>query len=193
MRIHGLELADIDRWQVTRVAHEVRGRTYKNRAEVLRGDAAWRPPRSPVVPPHTVTASVAGEDDTLPSEPVPRDRIGRIPVRIPCSAGGPSGNSNADGSPRIELPVVQPMAGALHGFAPMHRNGDLCRLTAHHPFSAEIDGFLYRGTREVYGGDGLAPGWAGFIVEHDGAKAWSGWAFERAGEEPAEDTTEGPE
>ena len=189
MGIRGLELADIDRWQVTRVRHEARGRTYENRAEVLRGDAAWRPPREPAAPPHTVTAAVAGEDDALPNEPVPRDRIGRIPVRIPCSAGASDG-TDADGPARIELPVAQPMAGALHGFAPVHRDGDLCRLTVHNPFSAEIDGFVYRGAREVYGGDGLASGWVGFIVEHDGAKAWSGWAFERATGDSTGDSAE---
>ena len=187
MRIRGLELADIDRWQVTRVAHQVRGRTYANRAEVLRGDAAWRPPRAPAAPPRTLTATVAGEEDALPNEPVPRDPIGRIPVRIPFSTQAPDGTA-AGAQSRIELPVVQPMAGALHGFAPVHRNGDACRLTVHHPFSAEIDGFVYRGAREVYDGDSLAAGWAGFIVEHDGGKAWSGWAFERAVDDAAEDS-----
>ena len=185
MRIGGLELADIDRWQVARVVHEVRGRTYASRAQVLRGDAAWRARPPPAASPRTVVGIVSGEDDALPNEPVPRDRFGRIPVRVPFSVRASNG-AGADANPRIEIPVVQVMAGALHGFAPGHRNGDACRLTVHHPFSAEIDGFSYRGAREVYGGESLASGWSGFIVEHDGAKAWSGWAFERVDEDSAD-------
>ena len=190
MRIRGLELADIDRWQVARVVHEVRGRTYASRAQVLRGDAAWRPRQPPAASPRTVTAIVSGDDDALPNEPVPRDRLGRIPVRIPFRVGAPNGTVAGEGAdtgahPRIEVPVVQAMAGALHGLVPAHRNGDACRVTVHHPFSAEIDGFTYRGASEVYDGGSLASGWTGFIVEHDGAEAWSGWTFERADEDPA--------
>ena len=196
IRIEGLELADIELWQFGRVVHEVRGGTYVNRALVLRGDAAWRPglPAAPV--PRTVTAFVAGDDEALPSEPVPRDRIGRVPVRfsfgIAAAAAAADEDDDKDkdkdggsGEARISLPVVQPMAGALHGFAPGHRAGDVCRVTVHTPFSAEIDGFVYREARPVYDGGGLAPGWAGIIVEHDGKKAWSGWAFEPAPEDPA--------
>lgn len=182
--IQDLEIADIGGWQVVRVLHEVRGGTYENRLLVLRADVAWRPRPPPPPAPRTVTAFVAGEAGTLPNEPVPRDRLGRIPVRFPFQAG-PSAAGDESAAPRIDLPIVQPMAGSLHGFAPGHRNGDACRVTVHHPFHAEIDGFVYREAKEVYGGSGLAPGWAGIIVEHDGAKAWSGWAFER-GEENAE-------
>ena len=184
VRIEGLEIADIERWQVGQVVHEVRGGRYANRALLLRGDAAWRPRSAALLGPRIATAVVAGEEGTLPNEPVPRDRLGRIPVRIPI-AGDASSRDGTGAESRIVLPVVQPMAGALHGFAPAHRNGDTCRVTVHHPFSAEIDGFRYREGREVYDGGSLAPGWAGIIVEHDGGMAWSGWTFERADEDSA--------
>ena len=162
--------------------HEVRGGTYANRLLVLRGDVAWRPRPPPPPAPRTVTAFVSGDPEMLPNEPVPRDRLGRIPIRIPCQVAlADSGDESAP--PRIDLPIVQPMAGALHGLAPGHRNGDACRVTVHHPFHAEIDGFVYREAQPVYGGSGLAPGWAGIIVEHDGAESWSGWTFERGGED----------
>ena len=180
--IRDFELAGIGRWQVVRVRHEVRGGTYANRLLVLRGDVAWRPRPPPPPAPRTVTAFVSGDPEMLPNEPVPRDRLGRIPIRIPCQVAlADSGDESAP--PRIDLPIVQPMAGALHGLAPGHRNGDACRVTVHHPFHAEIDGFVYREAQPVYGGSGLAPGWAGIIVEHDGAEAWSGWTFERGGED----------
>ena len=182
--IRHLELADIRVWQVVRVRHEVRGGTYANRFLVLRGDFTWRPPPPPPCP-RTVTAFVSGEADLLPNEPVPRDRLGRIPIRFPFQDRLAEGDEES-GAPRIELPIVQPMAGALHGLAPGHRNGDACRVTVHHPFHAEIEGFTYREAQQVYGGSGLAAGWAGIIVEHDGGEAWSGWAFERGGEEAEE-------
>ena len=180
--IRDLELAGIGCWQVVRVQHEVRGGTYANRVLVLRGDVAWRPRPPPPTAPRTVTAFVSGEPEMLPNEPVPRDRLGRIPVRIPFQVVLSEGDEES-AAPRIDLPIVQPMAGALHGLAPGHRNGDACRVTVHHPFHAEIDGFVYREAQQVYGGAGLAPGWAGIIVEHDGAEAWSGWTFERGGED----------
>ena len=183
--IRGLELAGIASWQVVRVRHEVRGGTYENRFLVLRGDVAWRPPPPPPAAPCTVTAFVSGDAELLANEPVPRDRLGRIPVRFPFQ-GGLSEGDDEGAAPRIKLAIVQPMAGALHGLAPGHRNGDACRVTVHHPFHAEIDGFTYREAQQVYTGAGLAPGWAGIIVEHDGAKAWSGWTFERGGEEAGE-------
>ena len=180
--IQDLELAGIGRWQVVRVRHEVRGGTYVNRFLVLRADVAWRPPPPPPPRPCTVTAFVSGEAEMLANEPVPRDRLGRIPVRFPFQGGLSEGDDEV-AAPRIDLAIVQPMAGALHGLAPGHRNGDACRVTVHHPFHAEIDGFTYREAQQVYGGTGLAPGWAGIIVEHDGGEAWSGWTFERGGEE----------
>ena len=180
--IEDLELAGIGRWQVVRVRHEVRGGTYANRFLVLRADVAWRPPPPPPPAPRTVTAFVSGEAEMLANEPVPRDRLGRIPIRFPFQ-GGLSEGDGETAAPRIELAIVQPMAGALHGLAPGHRNGDACRVTVHQPFHAEIDGFTYREAQQVYGGTGLAPGWAGIIVEHDGGEAWSGWTFERGGEE----------
>lgn len=179
--IRELELADIRGWQVVRVRHEVRGGTYANRFLVLRGDVAWRPPPPPSPPPRTVTAFVSGEAEMLANEPVPRDRLGRIPIRFPFQ-GRLSEGDDESAAPRIDLPIVQPMAGALHGFAPGHRNGDACRVTVCNPFHAEIEGFTYREAQQVYGGSGLAPGWAGIIVEHDGGEAWSGWTFERGGE-----------
>lgn len=84
---------------------------------------------------------------------------------------------------RLPLPIVNPMAGGLHGFVPSHRHGDACRVAVHGPFSAEVIGFQYRDDRPV-GGE-VRHATAGFVVEHDTRDAWSGFVF-RPTEEEAE-------
>ena len=79
---------------------------------------------------------------------------------------------------RIPLPVIKPMAGALHGFIVAHRHGDTCRVAVHHPFSAEIVGFQYRDDRRI--NTDLNRSVAGLVVEHNYSEAWSGLVFRRA-------------
>ena len=79
--------------------------------------------------------------------------------------------------PRIALPVVTPMAGALHGFITGHRHGDTCRVAVHNPMHAEIVGFQYRDDRKI--NDDLSGVVAGLVVEHNYAQAWSGMVFRR--------------
>ena len=79
--------------------------------------------------------------------------------------------------PRIPLPVVKPMAGALHGFIVAHRHGDTCRVAVHSPLSAEIVGFQYRDDRKINAD--LSTSVAGLVVEHNYAQAWSGLVFRR--------------
>ena len=80
--------------------------------------------------------------------------------------------------PRIPLPVVMPMAGALHGFITAHRHGDSCRVAVHNPFSAEILGFQYRDDRKINAD--LSGSVGGLVVEHNYAQAWSGLVFRKA-------------
>lgn len=82
--------------------------------------------------------------------------------------------------PRIPLPVVKPMAGALHGFIVAHRQGDTCRVAVHSPFNAEIVGFQYRDDRKI--NEDLSTSVAGLVVEHNYAQAWSGLVFRRTGD-----------
>ena len=79
--------------------------------------------------------------------------------------------------PRIPLPVMAPMAGALHGFITAHRHGDSCRVAVHGPFSAEIVGFQYRDDRRINAE--LSGSVAGLVVEHNYGEAWSGLVFRR--------------
>ena len=78
---------------------------------------------------------------------------------------------------RIALPMVKPMAGALHGFIVAHRHGDTCRVAVSSPFAAEIIGFQYRDDRRINAD--LSRSVAGLVVEHNYAEAWSGLVFRR--------------
>ena len=80
--------------------------------------------------------------------------------------------------PRIPLPLMEPMAGALHGFIATHRQGDIARVTVHDPFHAEITGFQYRNDRRINADLSTALG--GMVVEHDFNQAWSGIVFRRS-------------
>ena len=165
---------------------------YANRVVLESGRAPWRPP----IPPEDGPVIVSGiVDDGACAEgaAVARDRLGRIPIRF-CflPAGGDpsqrgSGASGAgagggdDGSPgeawppRIPLPVVEPMAGGVHGFLAAHRGGDVCRILIRNPMYAEVLGFgrhdHQRISRDMTGIS------TGVIVRdgHDGR--WSGIVF----------------
>ena len=81
---------------------------------------------------------------------------------------------------RLPLPVVQPMAGGLHGFVTAHRQGDACRVAVHDVLCAEIVGFQYRSDRELV--EGIGGAIAGIVVEHNLFDSWSGMMFRKVGE-----------
>ena len=79
--------------------------------------------------------------------------------------------------PRIPLPVIQPMAGGMHGFIVAHRHGDTCRVAVHSPLCAEIVGFQYREDRKINAD--VSTSVAGLVVEHNYDRAWTGLLFRR--------------
>lgn len=184
------------RWQLTRVAHSLVGGTYDNDATLIRADLPWHPPPPPSRKPVFVPGIVHGGDDLAYHEPVPRDRLGSIPVMFPFlplpgqeeeeeGAGGSGSGSTGSGldaevaaqqwPPRLPLTIVEPMAGGAHGFVPSHRQGDICRVAVYGPFYAEIVGFQYRGDRQL--NPVAATASAGLLVEHNLQDAWSGLMF----------------
>ncbi|MCY4467318.1 MAG: hypothetical protein OXC08_01245 [Thiotrichales bacterium] len=74
--------------------------------------------------------------------------------------------------PRIALPVVEPMAGAMHSFVGGHRQGDICRVAVHDPFTAEIVGYQYRDNRPI--NRDVVGAAAAIVVEHNFDDAWTG-------------------
>ena len=80
--------------------------------------------------------------------------------------------------PRIPLPLITPMAGAMHGFISAHRHGDVCRVAVHNPLCAEIVGFQYRDDRRI--NVDIAEAVTGLVVEHNYSQAWSGLVFRRS-------------
>ena len=79
--------------------------------------------------------------------------------------------------PRIALPVVEPMAGAMHGFVAGHRQGDICRVAVHDPFTAEIVGYQFRDNRAI--NRDVMGAAAAIVVEHNFEDAWSGIVLRR--------------
>ena len=79
--------------------------------------------------------------------------------------------------PRIALPVVEPMAGAMHSFVGGHRQGDICRVAVHDPFSAEIVGYQYRDNRAI--NRDVVGAAAAIVVEHNFDDAWTGIVVRR--------------
>lgn len=71
------------RWQVARVRHELRGNVYENAIDLFPAASSWHPPAPSSKPPRIVSAIVdGGRDDYMFHEPIPRDRLGRIPVAM---------------------------------------------------------------------------------------------------------------
>ena len=81
--LSGGDIRGLDTWQLATVTHRVGAGRYENRATLLRGDAAWHPLPPPLRAPLFVPGIVDGGTGLLTHEPVPRDRLGRIPVTFP--------------------------------------------------------------------------------------------------------------
>lgn len=72
-------------WQVSSVLHVIRGFSYENSMNVMRGDIPWHPSRPRQRPVVIVPARVDAGPNFSNGEEVPRDRLGRIPVGFPFS------------------------------------------------------------------------------------------------------------
>ena len=72
-----------DLWQIVRVTHSVAGAAYDNAAAILIADTSWHPPLPWVHAPIYVAGIVDGGAEFTNNEPVPRDRLGRIPISFP--------------------------------------------------------------------------------------------------------------
>lgn len=72
----------MDSWQIILCRHQFRTGDYDNSAVLIDGANAWYPTEINNVPPTYVTALVDGGKDYAYAEPVPRDRLGRIPIKL---------------------------------------------------------------------------------------------------------------
>ena len=75
-------LLRIQRWQVLTSVHTVEATTYNNIAALGRGNWAWYPPQPPIEGTAYISGVVDGGVGFIDFEPVPRDRLGRIPVTL---------------------------------------------------------------------------------------------------------------
>lgn len=76
-------IRNIRTWQMHTVVHSLRGEVYSNRALLLNAAYAWYPRRPPRSAPVIVPGVVDGGVKYIGFEPVPRDKLGRIPIRFP--------------------------------------------------------------------------------------------------------------
>lgn len=73
----------ISSWQVAQATHWKVGDTYENVASLMPTNTPWHPPRPTPRPARVVSGMVDGGTDKYNfHEPVPRDRLGRIPISL---------------------------------------------------------------------------------------------------------------
>ena len=181
----------IQEWQVALTSHLLVDGSYWNRAEFEASEPQWRP-RLRSMPKPIVVSGWVDDGVSEPGEPVKRDLLGRLPVRLVFS--DPLGAySDRDYTPQLLLSPVSLVAGNSHGYITDHRQQDWCRIQINSPLSAEVIGFVYRGDRSI-----KLPArdiTAGMLVRQ-GALDWSGLAFQNITDivahdcEPDEDTSE---
>ena len=151
-------------WQIHQTLHVVEGGAYRNTAELMKSGIPWRPPLPPDNGP-IFMSGVVNDGKSRQGEVAARDRLGRIPVSIASSL------KEASGIAGINLPILEPMAGGVHGFIPTHRQGDLCRVLIHSPLYAEVAGFTYSDYRLI---GKQVENASMAVVMHSGNDEWSG-------------------
>lgn len=172
-------------WQAGAILHAYEYGDYFNTVLLAKDGSAWRRK-----PPRNVSGArmVSGQVDDGASERgavVARDRLGRIPVSMVSETPGEEATAADTGEAGVRpsilaLPVVDPIAGGMHGFVPQHRQGDRCRMLVNNPLDVEVVGFQYDDQRSIR--RSVGDGSMGIIVDHE-ADAWAGVLFR-----PSEDT-----
>lgn len=177
-------------WQVVLVSHLFVDGSYWNRTEFEAAAPQWRP-RLRHNPMPAIVSGWVDDGVSGPGEPVKRDLLGRLPVRLVFS-DQLSGYSGRDYSPQLLLSPISLVAGNSHGYITDHRQQDWCRIQINSPLSAEVLGFAYRSDRSV-----KLPArdiTAGVLVRQ-GPMDWSGLAFQNVSgttdhdREPDEDSS----
>ncbi len=178
---------DADRWQSGSVNHIFTRGRYLNIVKLKSEGIPWRPPISPDLG-SMIVSGVVDDGVSTPGTAVVRDSLGQIPVRFSFLPSVSPDNQisarMADWPPRIFLPVLESMAGGVHGFVSSHRQNDMCRVSIRNPLSAEILGFCYSDDRRLSAD--LADISTGVVLRH-GNQDWSGVLFR-----PKEDMMSGP-
>ena len=160
-------------WQVVLVSHLFVDGSYWNRTEFEASEPQWRP-RLRCIPKSTIVSGWVDDGVSGPGEPVKRDLLGRLPVRLVFS-DQLSAYSGRDYSPQLLLSPLSLIAGNSHGYITDHRQQDWCRIQINSPLSAEVLGFAYRSDRSI-----KLPArdiTAGVLVRQ-GPKDWNGLAFQ---------------
>ena len=176
----GGALLGASRWQVADVSHLCLKARYWNQGAFEKTGLAWRP-ELPEERGATVVSGVVDDGRSETGEMVRRDRLGRVPIRLPFVGGSPGDSATGSSSaldvpwpPRVPLAPVVPGAGNLHGFVADHRQGDWCRIAVINPLLAEIVGYSHRDDRRL--GENVRDATVGIVVRGD-ADGWHGMLF----------------
>ncbi len=163
-------------WQAGLTQHGFVDGAYLNTLFLVKDGAAWRP-RTPDSRGATMVTGLVDDGTSKPGEVVHRDRLGRIPVALHVELAVPE----ATGTPppprkggSLLLPMMDPIAGGMHGFLSEPRQGDRCRLAVNSPIDVEVVGFLYDDHRPI--AENVSDGSMGIIVGRE-PEAWSGLLF----------------
>ena len=167
---------DGEQWQVASVVHLYMKGSYWNRPEFEKAELAWRP-RLRSVPKSVVVSGWVDDGESDPGQPVSRDELGRLPVRLVFSQPVSQFTSESAATsyyPALKLSPVSLSAGDSHGYVTDHRQQDWCRVQVHTPLLAEVIGFVYRDDRSIK--QSVRDITAGMLVRQ-GADTWRGWIF----------------
>lgn len=82
MVVFNEKVLNISTWQAFLVRHLFRGNLYDNEVTLFSASYSWHPASFESRPPNFVTAQIDGGDDLEEADPVSRDRLGRVPVRL---------------------------------------------------------------------------------------------------------------
>ena len=173
-----------DQWQVAVSVHKLTTGLYRNVSKLQKDGVAWRG-EGGLTPDGVTVTAIVDDGTSTDGDPVERDRLGRIPVRLSFLKGGEGEDIEVPEDATIEarkwtgepvaLPVLETMgSGGAHGFVSAHRQGDPCRVVIHSPLNAEIVGFVYRHDGRV--GADLADSTGGLVVRHEN-DGFSGLVF----------------
>ena len=161
------------RWQVVEVSHIFVGGAYTCTAVAEKSGAPWHPTESTVARQMRVVSGIIDDTRSSPGTPVLRNRMGFLPVRL-AFAGHLQAAADSFWSPSLQLVSCLPAGGGQHGFVNDARQGDMCRVTVHNLFFAEISGYVYRDDRPL--NDSARDASVGVLLHQD-ADEWRGLGF----------------
>ncbi len=189
LNLRNVSFRSIQAWQCFSVRHAFVNNTYDNRVMILDGEKIWRPTR-PLRKTATILSGVVYSGENNVGERVakgtplyyssrgktgsgPRNALGRAGVSLIFHPNEAQHDDAADPvGTRLDLQVLMPMAGGVHGHIPQYREGDSCQILVHHPTWAEVIGFGHRESHPI--DEWLSESSTGIVFDSQANGDWTG-------------------